>query len=316
MTAANAVRSAAQAGGPAARRVRVIWNAGAGSKAGISTNSTSEEEMRALMERHGLGDELIASESEEHAIELAREAAASGYDLIVAAGGDGTVGTVASALLGTETALGILPLGSVMNMARSLDIPRDLEGAAEVIETGQVRAVDVGEANGKLFFEAASVGLHAAVFSESERLEKGDYRSLLSALRTLIRYRPHRMRLELDEGVISTRALMVTVSNGPYMGLAFTVAPDARLDDGRFDVNVYRGFSRWELVRHLGSIARGRRSYHPKVSTYRSARVHIESRRPLPCRLDGLDFGTTPLTLVTRKRALRIVVPHAAEALS
>lgn len=102
---------------------------------------------------------------------------------------------------------------------------------------------------------------------------------------------------------------MVSVANGPYTGIAFTVAPGAELDDGRFDVSVFRGFSRWELLRHFLSITLGRRAYHPKVVTRRSSRVRIESRHPLPARADSHDLGTTPVEFVTRKAALRIVVP-------
>jgi diacylglycerol kinase (ATP) len=108
---------------------------------------------------------------------------------------------------------------------------------------------------------------------------------------------------------VRTRALMVAVANGPYMGVGMTVAPDARLDDGRLDVRVFRGFSKWELLRHLGSIAFGRRRYSPHVSTYRSVRVRVTSARPLPARADRRDLGTTPIEFVVRPRALRVLVP-------
>ena len=101
------------------------------------------------MVRFGLGDELIATQSEEEAIASARDAVENGYDVVVAAGGDGSIGLVASELLGTETALGILPLGSIMNIPRMLDVPRDLEGAAEVLRDGHVRRIDVGESDGR-----------------------------------------------------------------------------------------------------------------------------------------------------------------------
>jgi diacylglycerol kinase (ATP) len=117
------------------------------------------------------------------------------------------------------------------------------------------------------------------------------------------------MSIELDDETVRTRALMVTASNGPYTGLGMTVAPDARLDDGAFDVRVFRGFSKPELLRHLVSIAFGRRKYSPHVSTYRSARVRIESARPLPSRADSHDMGTTPIEFTVKPRALRVVVP-------
>lgn len=295
------------------RRIRVLLNSNAGSKGGLPTNGASADEVRAVMAAFGLGDELRLTDSAEEAQRLTQEAADAGYDIVVAAGGDGTVGTIGRELLGRETALGILPLGSVMNIARMLEIPRELEGAAEVIATGQVRTIDVGVARGRVFYEGGSVGLNAAVFREAQLVDAGHYHALFAAIWTLFRYRPSRMIIHLDERVLSTRALAVTISNGPYTGLGFTVAPNARLDDGKFDVCVFSRFSRTELIRHFRSIAFGRRHYSPKVRSYRSARVQIEGVHPLPCRADADDLGTTPITYQVKPGALRVIVPAGAE---
>jgi diacylglycerol kinase (ATP) len=309
----TAPESGTAGAGERARRVRVIWNASAGSKGGISTNSITEEQIRDLMARTNLGGELCPTESEDDARRLTREAADEGYDLVVAAGGDGTIGTVASELLGRQTALGIFPLGSVMNVPRSLGLPRDLDGAAEALRTGEVRAIDVGEARERVFYEAGSVGMNAAMFREAQRFDDGDWLSILRTVWVGMRYRPARMAIHLDEGVIRTRALMVTVANGPYTGVALNVAPDARLDDGRFDVVVYRRFSKWQLLRHFASIAFGRRRYTPELELHRSATVRVESRHPLPARADSHDLGRTPIEFVVRPRALRVVVPAGAK---
>ena len=294
-------------------RIRVLINPHSGAKAGIPTNTAAEEEVRIAVELHfpGLGEDMVITESEEEAIAATRDAVAKGYDVVVAAGGDGTVGTVACELLGKETALGILPLGSVMNVARMLDIPRDLEGAAAVIATGEVRTIDVGEAKGQIFFEGGSVGLNAAVFREAQQVDSdsGRHRALGAALWVLLRYRPPRMVLHLDDRVLTTRALAVAVANGPYSGLGFTVAPDAAINDGKFDVVIFSRFSRTELIRHFVSIAFGRRRYSAKTATYRSSRVRIEGVHPLPCRADGHDLGSTPVEYVVRPGALRVVAP-------
>jgi diacylglycerol kinase (ATP) len=295
-------------------RIRVLVNPNSGEKAGIPTNTATEDEVRAALEPHfpGLGADLVITESEDEALAATRDAVAKGYEIVVAAGGDGTVGAVARELLGKETALGIMPLGSVMNVARMLDIPRDLEGAAAIVATGEVRTVDVGEAKGQIFFEGGSVGLNAAVFREAQQAAsgRGRYRALWAALWVLLRYRPPRMVLHLDDRLLTTRALAVAVANGPYSGLGFTVAPDAAIDDGKFDVVIFSRFSRTELIRHFVSIAFGRRRYSAKTATYRSSRVHIEGVHPLPCRADGHDLGSTPVEYVVRPGALRVVAPR------
>jgi diacylglycerol kinase (ATP) len=295
-------------------RIRVLVNPNSGEKAGIPTNSATEDEVRAALEPYfpGLGADLVVTESEDEALAATHDAVAKGYEIVVAAGGDGTVGTVACELLGKETALGILPLGSVMNVARMLDIPRDLEGGAEIVATGEVRTIDVGEAKGQIFFEGGSVGLNAAVFREAQQADsdRGRYRALWAALWVLLRYRPPRMVLHLDDRVLTTRALAVAVANGPYSGLGFTVAPDAAIDDGKFDVVIFSRFSRTELIRHFASIAFGRRRYSAKTATYRSSRVRIEGVHPLPCRADGHDLGSTPVEYVARPGALRVIAPR------
>jgi diacylglycerol kinase (ATP) len=298
---------------PGSRRLRVLVNPSSGTKAGISTNAAAEEDVAAAMREHfpDLGADVVVTASEEEAVAATRDAVAQGYDVVVAAGGDGTVGTVACELLGTETALGILPLGSVMNVGRMLGIPRDLAEAAAIIAGGEVRVIDVGEAKGQIFFEGGSVGLNAAVFRKAQGVDSdaGRYRALAAALWTLVRYRPPRMIIHLDDRVLTTRALAVSVANGPYSGLGFTVSPGARIDDGKFDVVIFSRFSRTELIRHFASIAFGRRRFTAKMATYHSARVRIEGVHPLPCRADGHDLGSTPVEYVIRPRALRVIAP-------
>ena len=301
------------------RTYRILRNAAAGAKGGITTNGCTPEELCELVTRHGLGDDIVEPGDEEAAREVVRAAARDGIDVVVAAGGDGTADLVAEELLGSDTALAILPLGSVMNLARALGIPRELEPAAAIIRDGEVRRVDVGEveaADGRRlrFFEAGSVGMNAALFREAARFDDGDWVSILRTIWVALRYRPARMRLELDDDVVETRALMITASIGPYTGMGMTVAPDAKVDDGRFDVRVFRGFSKFELLRHLFAIALGRREYAPRVSTYQSSSVRVTSAHPLPARADGNDLGSTPVAFRTLTRALSVVVARGAPA--
>jgi diacylglycerol kinase (ATP) len=297
---------------PAAPRFLVCWNETAGSKAGLPTNAVGRERLVAAMAAHGLGDELFTGDSEDDVRRRVREAVRDGYHAVVAAGGDGTAELVASELVGTETALAILPLGSAMNLGRSLGLPRDLDEAAAIAGSGEVRTIEVGRSGNRLFFEQAAIGLSAALFARAKRIDKGEYGSLLEVLRVVVRFRPARVRLILDGRVVDVRPLMVAVAIGPYTGLGLTLAPHAHVADGLLDVAVYRGFGRWELVRHLWSIAAGRRRYSPKVTTYRARRVRVESRRPLPVRADDDSLGTTPAEFEVLPSALRVVVAPGA----
>jgi diacylglycerol kinase (ATP) len=290
----------------------VIWNGNAGGKR-IGGGPASADDVAALLARHGIEADVRATDSDDEARSQLKEALARGDELVIAAGGDGTVGALVPDLMDRPVALGILPFGSVMNVVRMLGIPRDPEAAAEDLANGLVREIDVGLAEGEAFLETGSVGMNAAVFREAERFGDGDWTSIVRTIWVAIRYRPARMAIELDDRALKTRALMVTISNGPYVGAGMTVAPDAQLDDGLLDIGVWRRFSKFELVRHLASIAFGRRRYTPQVDMYRSRRVRITSAHPLPSRADSRDLGTTPVEFSVRPRALRVIVPRSPE---
>jgi diacylglycerol kinase (ATP) len=287
----------------------VIWNPNAGAKLRAPGAGLTEDGLRQLLDRHGIDGRIVVTQSGEHAVRAVREAVEGGASTIVVAGGDGTFGQIAAELVDkTNVAIGILPLGSVMNIARMVGVTRELDGAADVIAAGRSRLIDVGEANGVTFYETASVGMNAAMFTAAQHFGDGDWGSPVRALAVALRYRPAHMFVELDDQTVRTRALMVTISNGAYMGVGMTVAPMARLDDGRFDIRVFRHYSKLELLRNLASIAFGRRRYVPHVTTYRSARVRVTSHSLLPIRADSHDLGTTPLECRSRHAALRVIV--------
>ena len=242
---------------------------------------------------------------------------------MIAAGGDGTVEEVAEGLIGTDVQLGILPLGSVMNIARMLGIPRELEAAAEVIKDRRVARIDIGRAatSGKsaYFIEAAGIGIDAACFAYFNQIDGGNWRSLRPLITFMWRYRPRRLTLRIDGQVYRFRAMMVTIANGPYVGAALTVAPDAKLDDHRFDVEVFTRFGKFELLRHLLSIAWGRRSYNPKVQHFQARTVEVFPDTPMMVHADSNPLATTPARFEVLPAALAVVVggvPDCLPALS
>jgi diacylglycerol kinase (ATP) len=292
------------------RRIRVLWNPTAGRKGGVPTNRSSREMLLELMSRHGLGDELIAPGSEQDAVEAARDAVNRGYDVVVAAGGDGTIGLVGRQVLGTRTALGILPLGSVMNIPRMLGLSRDPEEAAQILADGHMRTIDVGQVGDRIFYEAGSVGMHAAATRELPLVDKGDYGALVRSIVAALRYRPSEMHIELDrDRTIVAKAVGAAVMNGPFMGPGVAVAPEALLDDGLFDVRVFLHYTKAELLRYVSSTVRGRRPRERRVLTERAGWVRITSERPLAARADAVDLGSTPVVFEIRPAALTVVAP-------
>lgn len=243
--------------------------------------------------------------------ELAHHAAGTGHDVVVV-GGDGTVSLAAAALLDhPDATLGILAAGSFNNIAHGFGVPTTLPEALETIVTGTPTQVDAGwvvrEDGGRPFFEAAGVGLDAVGFLAVEVLERrGLWRAVRAAMRGLSRRRTP-MRITLDGVTYRTGSPTVTVSNGPYHGMGFAVSADADPTDGLLDVAIFRGMTRFDVLRHLLTVARHRPRREPRIDARRAARITVEGmRRALPAHADGVTIGFTPVTFEVRPRALRI----------
>lgn len=293
---------------------RLIMNPRAGQKLGVSTNEAGVDVVQSALEAVGLSVELQPTRRPKHAIELARAAVRDGCKLVIAAGGDGTAAEVGEGLIGSETVMGIMPLGSVMNLARTLCIPRDVRQAAAVIAAGRVLAMDTGRVGQAYFFEAGGVGLAAALFGYFERVDSGRAR-LRGALRGLWRFLTNvgtpRLRLDVDGQRMVVRAAMVTVSNGPYVGAAYALAPEARVDDGLLDVVVFKGASVPRVLLHMALVAGGRRLPPPpeaQVLRARTVDVATLRRRPLPVHADGSVVGATPIHFEVLPAALHVLV--------
>jgi diacylglycerol kinase (ATP) len=292
------------------RRILVIWNPSAGTKAGLPTNRSDGDDLRTALD--GLGREveveLYESPSAEATVERAHRAVEDGVDVVAAAGGDGTAYSIARCLLGTETALGLLPMGSAMNLVRALEIPRELPAAAAVLRDGVARRVDVGLVRDRPFFEIVSVGLSADAFEHAQAIDRRhDWGAVLDLLRLVIGYRRSRIELELDDETLRTRAVAVAIANLPYTGMGVTLAPDARIDDGRLDVVVFEGLSPIGLIGHMLRVAGGREPAS-RFRHLRTTRAVVRSRHPLPVRADAADADETPVEVRIRPGDLRVVV--------
>jgi diacylglycerol kinase (ATP) len=269
--------------------------------------------LRAALQERGLDVSHRELAEGDDLAELATHAADTGHDVVVA-GGDGTVSLAAAALLGhPDATLGILAMGSFNNMARGFGVPVTLDAALDVIAVGRSMEADAGwvvretEEEGRPFFEAAGVGLDAVGFLAVELAEKRGWWRAFRALIRGLRMRKTPMRITIDGRAYRTGSPTVTVSNGPYHGMGFAIADDADPTDGLFNVNVFRGMSRLDVLRHFLAVARRRPRSEPRVTSHTGARVTIEGvRRALPAHADGVSIGVTPVTFEVRPRALRI----------
>lgn len=292
----------------------LIFNPHAGQKLGLTTNAGGPGAAEAALGAIQIPYEAWPTKKAGHATELARQAVLQGRELVIAAGGDGTVAEVAHGLASTETVLGVMPMGSIMNIARTLCLPRDLDAAAETISHGQVLAMDVGRTRDVHFLEAAGVGLDAGLFSYFNRADRGTL-SLPAAVRSAFRFlrllgRPP-LTILADGEQMDVRAPMVVVANGPFVGAAYTIAPEALIDDGLLDLIIFSGASVPRMLLYLAAVAGGRSvAPPPHTRALRAASIEIANRRrrPLPAHADGVNIGTTPARFDAMPAALNILV--------
>lgn len=174
-----------------------------------------------------------------HAGTIARQAAADGYDCVIAVGGDGTVNEVASSLVGTNTTMAIIPTGSGNGLARHLGIPVDIDSSIRVIAKNNIIEADYGTANDKPFFCTFGIGFDAAV---SERCARQKRRGILMYLKNTIdeymKFSPEKYTIEANGQVITDRAFLVVACNASQYGNNAFVAPDASITDGELDITI------------------------------------------------------------------------------
>lgn len=281
-------RSVQAASGEPLQEAVLIFNPSAGPdpKDGAARLEATVSALRA----HGIEASVGLKTSGKALREQAREAARSRVPLVIAAGGDGTVEAIAAQLVGSRTALGIIPLGTMNNVARSLGVPLDMDEACALIGMGTMRNIDVGRVFSNeppqvdYFLEGAGVGLSAIAALAGEGIEKRRWHLLPRALHKFFESKPGMVRIAMDDAVVETCSHMVTASNAPMMGNNLMIAPDAKMDDGFLDVVVYDGMGEAALFKHF--IAASGKSPN-KLRTYRTRYVRITATEPLPSNTDG-----------------------------
>jgi len=262
------------------------------------------------------------------ATRLAAQAVSEGYDQVVAAGGDGTLGEVATGLAGSECILGVLPVGTGNLWARNLRIPHwtpssrtALRDAARVLLEGEVRAMDLGCVAQRRFALHLGVGFDALVAQavEPTRHEKArglrNLRYWRAVLGLALSRRGARMTITIDGATMRERALVVVVSNAQYYGGSYCLAPAARLDDGLLDVTIFKGTDGWDTMRHIGAVMAGHHVGSPGIEAYQARHVEVRPDEPLPVQMDGDPVDRTPVNVRVDPGALRVIVPPAAAEL-
>ncbi|MEI5682413.1 lipid kinase [Mesorhizobium sp. CCNWLW179-1] len=237
---------------------------------------------------------------------------ASGCDLVIVGGGDGTLNAAAPALVDLNLPLGVLPLGTANDFARTVGIPADPVKAAEVIAQGLLTPIDLGEVNGHLFFNVASIGFSAELAADLSDKAKKRWGKLgygIVAARLLARSRLFSAHLDHDGTTEKIRTLQISVGNGKHYGGGMTVEETATADDGKLDFYSLEVDHWWRLLRLLPSLRRGTQGRWDDVRAFQTTEVTIRTSRPHPVNTDGELCTTTPAHFRIRPKALSVFVP-------
>jgi diacylglycerol kinase (ATP) len=240
-------------------------------------------------------------------------------DALVACGGDGTVHLALQAVAGTQTPLGVVPLGTGDDNARLLGIPRgDLGAAADVIAHGTVRTWDAAEvvaADGerRWFLGVLSSGFDSLVNERANRMSwpKGQARYLVGIVAELRTFRPVPYRVVLDGTEIRGLGMLVAVGNGSSYGGGMQVCPGAQPDDGLLDLTWLHELGKPTFLRVFPRVYKGTHVEHPAVSTHRVTRITLDAPGQVAY-ADGERIGPLPIEVTVRPGALRVLVPKDA----
>lgn len=252
---------------------------------------------------------------------LAQAAGEPGDSLLVVIGGDGTVNEVVNGAAGTDAEIAVLPCGTGQDFGRTHGVPGRFDDAVRVALAGAVRRIDLGrveleDGTSRFFANVGSAGMSGAVARRANAMTKrfGGRSTFFYALtREFLAWQNTRVVVELDDGLRREGAMHdVIVANGRFHGGGMKLAPDARQDDGAFDVVLIGDVSKLDFVTTAPKLYSGRYLSHSKVELLRSSRVSIDAAEQLPLEVDGEPIGTTPARFEIVPSALRLRVPAPA----
>lgn len=262
----------------------------------------------------GLPTRVLNSTSQGDVEAKVRAALAEKPQVVIAAGGDGTVHEAVNGWLkaGGGAPLGVIPVGTGNDFAKMLAPSNDWREACWRIVRGETRLVDAGRCNDYYFANGLGVGFDAQVALEANGIRwiRGNavYGLALAKILLLKHSRP-KVRVRHDGQELDTDITLLTVNNGRVEGGAFVMAPDAEIDDGLFDVVVAQGMGRLGILQLLPQVLKGEHLFHPKVIKFRTARLTVESDEPLPVHADGeLHYtGPTKLDIEVLPKKLEVI---------
>jgi len=296
-------------------RAKLIANPGAGD---VSEAAARLEQVTAYLLDYGLKVDVALAKPKKEAIPIARKAVKDGYDVVIAMGGDGTIGAVIRGIAGSKVSLGIIAAGTENDIARSLGIPEDLKEACALIASGHTRKLDLGQVSTRkrkkfYFFMLTAIGITATIFPIIKEVPEGKLSGITEAVKTLFKFKskPTVFLTLDDESKIEVETMLVTVANTPLIGAKNLVAPDASMEDGLLDIAVYPDFSKAELLSYFAKTAHEGSTSDGTIQRYRARKIKIKTSPKLDVAAEGILLGKGTARIKVLPGALRVLAPEA-----
>ena len=293
-------------------RAEVIINTASGTTA----TDNLPEQIEQLFNAQGVDAKVHTVQFGDDINSLAHQAANSDAEIIVAGGGDGTLNSVASAVVGTDKVLGVLPLGTLNHFAKDLQIPLELEEAVTTIAHGRTVEIDVGEFNGRIFLNNSSLGLYPSIVRERQKQERLGFRKwpafVWAAWTVLKRYPFLDLHLEVDGKAVATRTPFLFVGNNQYEMETLNIGGRSALDAGALSLYLTHRTGRLGLIRLAWRALFGGLNQEKDFMALTTEELSIETRKKrLRVALDGeVTLVEPPLRYRIRKKALKVRVPR------
>ena len=294
------------------RRLFVVLNPVSGS----CDAETVRRTLLTICQTVGVHCDIHTTAKDDDPAELTRKALAEGYDAVVAAGGDGTACQVANGLLGSDTPMAILPVGTANLLARELHIPLNLSAACQLaVEGKHCRAIDIMQSERQLFLSHVSIGTYSRIAERTTPEAKRRFRQLAyvwNAIPELFGRHAFKFKLNIDGQRRKIRAAFIMIANVGEVGAGpLRWGPDISPDDGRVNLCIVRAGTVWDYLRLIWHVVRFKH-HAATLSSYMTAtdHIYIRANKRLPVRGDGEIVGTSPLELKILRAAIRIVVPE------
>ena len=275
--------------------------------------ATSLDEAIALLGESGVTVREEALPSPDQVVDVIQRNADT-IDCVIIGGGDGTLNAAAPALVETGLPLGILPLGTANDLARTLEIAPDPVAAARIIATGSTRRLDLGEVNGKLFWNVASIGLSADLAKEITSETKKRWGKLgygIAAIRLLARMRPFTAEITHDGVTERVKTVQIAVGNGRHYGGGMIVEASADLDDGVLHFYSLEIDHWWKLLALFPAFRRGTHGKWRDVRAFECTEVEIRTRKRRNINTDGELTECTPARFRVRPKAIKVYAPES-----